>query len=181
MRPISGLSTLPSLVRRRWKGAVGSLVMMAGTVVAGMTPLLAAPAPAPARVASPSSISAPAPDTYEKRVRYWINVERERRSLPRLAFAGCTDSVAERWTTYLVSYDEFFHQSMEVILNQCNARYAGETLGRGAITPKRLVQLWIKSDAHRAVLFSTSPRRVGIGSALDRSGRWVTTANFMRF
>ena len=48
----------------------------------------------------------------------------------------------------------FFHQSMSTILNNCNAYYAGETLGRGAISPKRLVYLWMHSPEHRQVLLS---------------------------
>ncbi|HJR36919.1 MAG TPA: CAP domain-containing protein, partial [Nocardioidaceae bacterium] len=61
------------------------------------------------------------------------------------------------------------------------AMYAGETLGRGAISPRRLVRMWMHSDGHRHVLLSRKSRRIGIGAVPDAYGRWVVAANFMRF
>ncbi len=121
------------------------------------------------------------PSTYEEQVRYWINRKRQARGLPTLRFARCTDGVAERWNRHLAENDLFYHQSMRDVLERCNARYAGETLGRGAISPRYLVRLWMHSPGHRAVLLNGTSRRIGIGSTPDAYGRWVTTANFMRF
>ena len=121
------------------------------------------------------------PGDYEKRVQHWVNVVREGHGLPRLRVASCTDRVAERWNTHLAANDLFYHQSMEEILYRCDARYAGETLGRGAITPRVLVQMWMDSDGHRAVLMSPQARRIGVAAQPDAYGRWVTTADFMRF
>jgi hypothetical protein len=59
---------------------------------------------------------------------------------------------------------------------EVHAAYANEILGRGGITPRRLVRLWMHSDAHRAVLGSGQPRRLGVGAVLDQYGP-VTTAN----
>jgi uncharacterized protein YkwD len=70
---------------------------------------------------------------------------------------------------------------MTHLLNKCDAYYAGETLGRGAITPKTLVSMWMHSPPHRAVLMSKSPRRIGIGATPNARGEWVVAANFMRF
>ena len=67
------------------------------------------------------------------------------------------------------------------LLNKCDAYYAGETLGRGAITPQTLVSMWMHSPPHRAVLMSRSPRRIGIGATPNARGEWVVAANFMRF
>lgn len=125
--------------------------------------------------------AAMAASDYEKRVQRHINKERAQRGLPRLRLASCTDRVAERWATHLANNDAFYHQSMRDVLQRCHASYAGETLGRGAMRPARLVYLWMHSDGHRAVLLSPKARRIGIGSQFDRQGRWVTTANFMRF
>ena len=70
---------------------------------------------------------------------------------------------------------------MSYVLNRCDARYAGETLGRGTMSPRRLVTMWMRSPAHRSVLLSRKSRRIGVGVAPDRYGRWVITANFVRY
>ena len=118
---------------------------------------------------------------YEQGVQYWVNVQRKRHGLRPLRFAACTDAVAERWSSTLASSGGFYHQSMTRLLNRCHAYYAGETLGRGAITPKTLVTMWMHSAPHRHVLMSKSPTRIGIGATPNASGEWVVAANFMRF
>lgn len=122
-----------------------------------------------------------APDTFERRVRHLVNRRREGHGLNPVRPARCPDRVAEEWSSFLASTGEFFHQSMPEILGFCDARYAGETLGRGTITPRRLVRMWMHSDGHRAVLLSSRARRIGIGATPDRSGGWVVAAEFMRF
>jgi uncharacterized protein YkwD len=118
---------------------------------------------------------------YERKVKRWINVKRNRHGLRDLRLADCTDRVAESWSEYLASHDAFYHQSMSTILDRCNARYAGETLGKGSIGPRRLVRMWMHSPAHRDVLMSRHPCRLGIGAYPDRHGQWVVAADFMRF
>lgn len=119
-------------------------------------------------------------DTYEARVQYHVNKKRAARGLPRLRLESCTDGTAERWAKYLAGTGEFYHQSMMTIINKCDAYYAGETLGRGAISPKKLVYLWMNSPAHKDVLLSRHARRIGVGSYLA-NGQWVTAANFTKF
>ncbi len=159
--------------------AVAALALTMATM-GGMATVSSGPADA---VTASSSALAPAmaTGTYERHVQYWINVRRAHHGLHKLRLASCADSAAERWGAYLASTDEFFHQSMTSILNKCNAYYAGETLGRGAITPKRLVYLWMHSPEHRHVLLSKYPRRIGIGAYPDRFGEWVVAADFIRF
>jgi uncharacterized protein YkwD len=145
---------------------------------------LAGPTPAATAVTATASVSAyPVMSTgsYERNVQHWINVRRVNRGLHRLRIADCTDNVAERWGRYLATNDEFYHQSMSTILNRCDASYAGETLGRGAISPKRLVRMWMHSPTHRSILLSRHPRRLGIGAYPDSYGQWVVAADFMRF
>lgn len=117
---------------------------------------------------------------YEQRVQYWVNVRRSHHGLRTLRFATCADRAAERWGQFLASTDSFFHQSMNAVLNRCDARYAGETLGRGAISPKRLVYLWMHSPEHRHILLSRYPRRIGIGAYPNQRGEWVVAADFVR-
>lgn len=130
--------------------------------------------------ASPSSagVSSLSSGTYEKRVQKWINREREQRGLPHLRVQRCTDQSAESWARHLASRDAFYHQSMGRLLNRCDAYYAGETLGRGSIWPRRLVRMWMNSPPHRAVLLSRYAKRIGIGAVKDGHGQWLTAANF---
>ena len=136
---------------------------------------------APVNAAETSKVMSMSSSTYESRVQYWINVKRSHHGLGKLRFQSCTDGTAERWANYLASNDLFFHQDMGNILDKCNAYYAGETLGRGSISPRRLVYLWMHSPAHRDVLLSHYAKRIGVGAYIDSYGQWVTAANFTRF
>lgn len=120
-------------------------------------------------------------DTYESRVQALVNLRRSNHGLRRLRFAACPDGTAERWSRYLAEHDAFYHQSMTSVLDMCNAVYAAETLGRGSMTPRQLVRLWMESPEHRAILLSPKSRRIGIGATRDAYGRWVVAANFVRF
>jgi uncharacterized protein YkwD len=154
-----------------------SLVATAGVVSVNTAPATAVTASTATVKASPGLSAA----TYERRVQRLVNKRRAAHGLRPLRLASCTDQVAERWASYLASTNRFFHQSMSTILNKCHAWYAGETLGRGAISPFRLVRMWMHSPAHRHVLLSKYPRRIGVGAYPDRYGQWVVAANFMSF
>ena len=138
-------------------------------------------APATAAEASTSAVMSMSASTYESKVQYYVNQKRAKRGLGKLRLESCTDGTAERWAKYLATNDEFYHQDMGSILNKCNAYYAGETLGRGSISPHRLVYLWMHSPAHKDVLLSRHAKRIGVGSYVDARGQWVTAANFTKF
>jgi uncharacterized protein YkwD len=121
------------------------------------------------------------PVIYERRVQRLVNLRRSNRGLGRLRLAACADNTATRWSHHLASTGDFYHQSMTTVLNRCDARYAGETLGRGTMWPRKLVRMWMKSPAHRKVLLSGKSRRIGVGATTDSYGRWVVAANFVRF
>lgn len=159
-----------------------TVVTVAG-VSSGTSTSTAAPAKASSvkLVAAQSVFPAYSDAYYEQGVQYWVNVQRKRHGLRALKFASCTDAVAERWSSTLARSGGFYHQSMTTLLNRCHAYYAGETLGRGAVTPKTLVTMWMHSAPHRHVLMSKSPTRIGIGATPNARGEWVVAANFMRF
>ena len=121
------------------------------------------------------------PGTYERRVQRLVNVRRANRGLPRLRIASCADQTATTWSRHLAETGGFYHQSMTTVLDTCNARYAGETLGRGSMGPRKLVRMWMESPAHKTVLLSNKSRRIGVGATADAYGRWVVAANFVRF
>ena len=137
---------------------------------------------APAQAAQMRAASlAQAADTYEVKVQRLVNRRRAARGLPRLRISSCPDGTAEDWSRHLALTGSFHHQLMSYVLDRCNARYAGETLGRGTMTPRKLVRMWMNSSGHRAVLLSSKSRRIGVGVARDWYGRWVVTANFVRY
>ena len=118
---------------------------------------------------------------YEHRTLRQINRVRHNHHLRRLTFQSCANRVANRWSAHLASTNTFYHQSMTRLLKTCNAHYAGETLGIGSVSPRKLVSMWMHSAPHRHILLSKAPRRIGIGSIPNSNGQWVTAANFFRF
>ena len=136
---------------------------------------------ASADAASLSTIRGLSPDWYETRIIANINRERAAHGLPKVTAQSCTDQYAERWSRRLGASLEFFHQSLDPFFSTCHATYAGETLARGAVTPAEMVQLWMDSPGHRAILLSKNPRRIGVGAYLDSRGDWLVAADFTRF
>jgi uncharacterized protein YkwD len=128
-----------------------------------------------------TTVRTAAQQTYETQVIHYVNVQRHLHGLPSVYSAACPEYTSARWAYHLASTDAFYHQSMYKLLDKCHAHYAGETLGRGAISPQTLVTMWMNSPPHRAVLMSAAPRRIGVGSYLDARGEWVTAANFIKF
>lgn len=162
---------------------IGRRVAQLATTLLALVMLFGALSITPTATASTGSatMSAAQIDGYESKTQYWVNRQRVQRGLPRLRLAGCAETVAKRWSEHLAVTGEFYHQSMSDVLNRCDARYAGETLGRGTMTPRGLVKLWMQSPPHRAVLLSSKSRRIGVGATYDSTGRWVVAANFVRF
>ena len=158
--------------------ALVTLVTAAGVTAAA--PSTATAAPAASAVATSNVYPAYSDAYYEQGVQYWVNRVRKQHGLRPLSVATCTDGVAESWSSFLATTNSFYHQSMTKLLTRCHARYAGETLGKGAITPRTLVTMWMHSAPHRAVLMSRSPTRIGIGATPSATGEWVVAANFMR-
>lgn len=128
----------------------------------------------------PGTVRAISVNGYEVRVRHWINVRRSQNDLPALLPNNCARRTASRWSQHLADNDAFYHQDMGDVLDRCSARYAAETLGKGVISPKQLVALWMDSPGHRDILLSRTPRHIGVGSVLGSDGQWLTTANFVR-
>lgn len=168
----------PRSLIRLLTGALTISLVALGLMTASVAPASAA---ATTTLSMTTSSMAMAPDTYEKRVQRQVNLRRANHGLRRLRISSCADNTAERWSRYLARRNEFFHQSMSDVLDTCNARYAGETLGRGSMTPRRLVRMWMHSPGHRAILLSSKSRRIGVGATPDSYGRWVVAANFVRF
>lgn len=136
---------------------------------------------APLVTVDQATVPAMGTSDYEHRTLRQINRVRHNHHLGALRFAACPNRVANRWSAHLASTNTFYHQSMTTLLKTCHAKYAGETLGMGSVSPRQLVSMWMHSAPHRHILMSRSPRRIGIGSTPNAAGQWVTAANFFRF
>lgn len=170
------MNTHLDALRPALRALVAALAVAIATV--GLT---AVAAPANAAESQVSAVMSMSSSTYEAQVQYYVNKKRAERGLGLLRLESCTDGTAERWANHLADTDSFYHQDMGSILNKCDAYYAGETLGRGEISPQRLVYLWMHSPAHKDVLLSRHAKRIGVGSYVDSHGQWVTAANFTKF
>jgi uncharacterized protein YkwD len=152
-------------------GTVLALLALLATVVGLEAPASALDSQAVA-VQSPS-------DRYESRLQAVINDRRAAHGLRPLRVDRCTDRIAERWGRHLARNGAFEHQSLSPLLRRCDARWAGETLAYGRVTPARMVRMWMHSPGHRAILLSRRATHVGIGAARDSRG-WVVAADFTR-
>jgi uncharacterized protein YkwD len=119
--------------------------------------------------------------SYERNTFRAINRVRAAHHLRKLTSAGCASRLANKWSAHLANTHRFYHRSMVRALHLCHARYAGETLGMGTMTPKKLVSMWMHSPPHRHILMSHNPHRLGIGATPNSHGQWVVAANFLRF
>ncbi|MDX6299145.1 MAG: hypothetical protein QOF53_359 [Nocardioidaceae bacterium] len=135
----------------------------------------------PMRLVSTAAHPVMSSRAYRRQVQRLVNSARRRHHLRPLRGSACAQRVAGRWSAHLAAERSLRHQSMRRLLRTCRARYVGETLGRGAISPSTLVGLWMHSTPHRRVLLSRSPRHIGIGATPDGHGAWVVAANLMRF
>jgi uncharacterized protein YkwD len=119
-------------------------------------------------------------DRFVAQVRRLVNRARVNHHLHRLGSIACAQRRAVHWSRHLARTNAFHHQSMTVVRKACDARYAGETLGRGTVSARHLVRMWLDSAPHRRVLLGHPSRRVGIGATKDSHGRWVVAADFVR-
>lgn len=179
-----GVSRPQQAFHRLTRSALRLLAVLTTTTLVGAGLTLVGTTPArglQASTALSTSVSTTRIDDYEKRVQRLVNKRRANHGLRRLRLADCPEGTARRWSRHLAEEGDFYHQSMTRVLDRCDAVYAGETLGRGTMSPRKLVRMWMHSSGHRAVLLSTKSRRIGIGASVMTDGRWVVAANFIRF
>ena len=133
---------------------------------------LAAPVDVPAHAAATRA---------ERAIVRRLNAERARYGLPRLRLSGALTRKAQRHSWECLRYDSMSHTSGRIT----RARASGETLAwsqRGAGSGARsIVNMWLRSSAHRAIVLNGKFRRVGIGRVrgkLGSSSGVMVTADF---
>jgi uncharacterized protein YkwD len=130
-------------------------------------------------------------DDKERAIVRAINRQRANHGLGALKPSRRLARAADFHSWEMLDADYFAHESRdggafdERVRRYANHRSLGETLamlgGCGAKAARKVVRMWMDSPGHRAIVLSSSYRRVGIGKRtgeLDGGRRCVVTADF---
>jgi uncharacterized protein YkwD len=99
-----------------------------------------------------------APTRSEKRLAARINHVRDAHGLRKVRISATLNRSAHRWAVHLRRSDSFYHARL--------ASGTAESLALAtcsSASPRRLVRMWLRSSAHRAIVLDRSARRVGPG------------------
>jgi uncharacterized protein YkwD len=161
--------------------SVASLMLAFGCLVAvQFTSPLTATAGAKPRV-----------DSKERAIVRSINRQRSKHGLAAVRSSNRLAKAADFHSWEMLDADYFAHESRDGgsfdqrVRRYANHRALGETLamlgGCGRGSARTVVRMWMNSPPHRAVLLSSSYRRVGIGRRAGEFGgsrRCLVTADF---
>lgn len=152
---------------------LGILMFLSGLIGAPAHATLSR-VPTAAPVAAASSGAA-----FEDQVMVEINAARERAGAkPVRFFDSCVERLATAWGHHIASTGILEHRDQHEVLRKCDQSWAGENLIRGAgLTPRDMVDAWLASPAHRAVLLKGRATRAGMAVVIDGQGRQVGVLN----
>jgi len=138
-----------------------------------------------------TATAAPRLDGRERAIVRAINRQRSKHGLSKLRASRRLAKAADFHSWEMLDADYFAHESRdggpfaERVRRYANHRSLGETLamlgGCGRKAANRVVRMWMNSPGHRAILLSSSYRRVGLGKRtgdLDGDKACVVTADF---
>ena len=127
----------------------------------------------------------------ERAVVRAINRQRSRHGVAKVRSSARLARAADYHSWEMLDADYFAHESRDGgpfdrrVRRFADHRAVGETLamlgGCGRRTARKVVRMWMNSPGHRAILLSSSYRRVGIGKrtgSLGGSRACVVTADF---
>lgn len=112
-----------------------------------------------------------------------VNDYRLSKGLGSLEKMNIISSVAESHTEYMaeigkICHDNFPERSQKLMSN-ANAKTVGENVGYGYGTAQGVVEAWIKSDGHRAVLENPDYTHFGVSTEQNIEGRNYFTQIFI--
>ena len=135
--------------------------------------------------------AAPRLDARERAIVRAINRQRTKHGLARVRSTRRLARAADYHSWEMLDANYFAHESRDGtpfdqrVRRYANHRSVGETLamlgGCGKRTARRVVRRWMNSAGHRAILLSSTFRRVGLGKRtgdLGGSRACVITADF---
>ncbi len=112
-----------------------------------------------------------------------VNDYRMLKGLTSLEKMNVISSVAESHTSYMaetgiVSHDNFSERHQELV-NRADAKNVGENVGFGFSSANGVVDAWIRSDAHRAIIEKANYTHFGISTEQNTEGRNYFTQIFI--
>lgn len=160
------------LARALIVSALASVAILVGAMAPANATLYRVPKAAPAVADASGSV-------FEDQVMVAINAARVSSGLkPVRFFDTCVDRMATDWGNRIASSDVFAHRDPNEVLRKCHQTWAGETLIRGeGLTPQSIVDAWLASPPHRAVLLKARASRAGLSVTVDPQGRQVGVLN----
>ena len=125
-------------------------------------------------------------DSGERAIVRALNGVRAGHGLPSLRVSGALARAADVHSANMLANDFFAHGSMgQRVRRYVRSRSIGETLARTSScsrgSARRVVQMWMNSSGHRAVVLSRRYRKVGVARRAGRLGSaraCVITADF---
>ena len=120
--------------------------------------------------------AAAAPSGPEKRLLDLIDDSRRAHDLPALRDSVSLCRSARRYSRFMLARDFFGH--VATIRASGRFRWRGEALAAYSgwrLRPRRVLRLWLRSPAHRALVLSRRMRFAGVGAMRGRLGRRRTT------
>jgi uncharacterized protein YkwD len=145
----------------------------------GMVALLVALTVLVFAVTAAPSLANPQLNTYEQQIVKYVNQERAKKHLPKLKVHAALVAAARAHSADMGQNKYFEHDSLDgssfadrIIANGYDrdgyqSWKAGETIGWGTglyAAPVLIVDLWMDSPAHRAVLLNKSLKEIGVGA-----------------
>ena len=120
--------------------------------------------------------------SYASQVADIVNQERAANGLSSLSYDSSLARLAQLKAEDMAKNNYFSHQSPTYgsafdMMKTYGVSYrsAGENIARGQKTPSAVMDSWMNSSGHKANILSSSYSAIGVGSAVDSSGRacWV--------
>lgn len=160
---------------------VRALLMPALGAIVFLSTLIGAPAHAGlSRVPTTAPASAAVSgEAFEAQVMVEINEARKRFGVaPVRYYDSCVERLATQWGKRIAETGVFAHRDQHQVLRKCDQAWAGENLIRGTdLTPRAIVDAWLNSPSHRAVLLKGRATLAGMAVVIDGQGRQVGVLN----
>jgi uncharacterized protein YkwD len=123
-----------------------------------------------------------AADATDRAIVKAINVQRTHHGLHRVKLVKPLARTAGSWSAAMARSGTLAHGDFAARLRGAASRSPlGETIalavGGEATLDRQVVQMWMHSPPHRAILLSSRVRHVGVGRARGSAG-WYVTADF---
>ena len=116
-------------------------------------------------------------NTFESKVMKRINKLRSARGMKRVKMASCPESYAESGARSNARAGSLTHQDLGPVMNNCQARWAGEVIAAGTrLGARATVRMWMKSSGHKAIIMKRGIRRIGVGAFVRGRGQVFVTA-----